>query len=95
MPEQLQRSVKEARAREASRTASRRQDEYLDSMIGKTLTVLYETEHDGLWQGHSGNYCEVVTEGESLHGKAFMTKILERRGKKLYGKIVDFVDLVR
>lgn len=95
MPDQLQRSVKEARAREASRLASRMQEVYLDSMVGKNLPVLYETEHDGLWQGHSGNYCEVVAEGENLHGKAFMTKILERKGKKLYGKVIDFADLIQ
>jgi len=95
MPEQLQRSVKETRAREATKIAKRMQEEYLDSMIGKTLPVLYETEQNGLWQGHSDNYCEVVTEGDNLHSKALMTKILERRDKKLYGKLVDFADLVR
>ena len=95
MPNQLQRSIKESRAREASRLANRMQEEYLDSMVGKTVPVLYETEHNGFWHGHSDNYCEVAAEGSELHGKTLQTLIVERKDKKLYGKVIDFDNLVR
>ena len=89
MPGQLTHAVKDARAAEAQFAAEEMQLAYLDAQIGKTLPVLFETEQvGGLWQGHSDNYCEVLAEGEKLHGLMKNVQIFAREGKKIVGKIV-------
>lgn len=91
MPEQLTHAVKDARARQAQQLADKMSAEYLECCVGKTLSVLFETEVNGLWQGHADNYCEVCTAGEKLHGIVRNVKIEFVKDKKLFGNIVDFV----
>lgn len=88
MPGQLTHAVKDRRATEAQAAAEEMQLAYLDAQIGKTLPVLFETEQEGVWQGHSDNYCEVLSEGEQLHGIMRSVQITAREGKKIVGKIV-------
>ena len=88
MPGQLTHAVKNRRAAEAQAAAQRMQQEYLDAQIGRRLQVLFETEQDGLWRGHSDNYCEVCAAGENLHGVMNYVQIAERDGEKIVGKIV-------
>ena len=88
MPGQLTHAEKNARAARAQEIAERMQTEYLDAQIGQKLTVLFETEHGGRWQGHSDNYCEVLAPGENLHGIIKSVQITAREGKKLVGIIV-------
>ncbi len=88
MPEQLTHAVKNARAARAQAEADRMQLAYLDAQKGKTLQVLFETEHASLWQGHSDNYCEVLAPGSNLHGIIQNVQICARDGKKLVGIIV-------
>ena len=89
MPEQLTHAVKNARAARAQAAAEEMQLQYLDAQAGRTLPVLFETEQpDGRWQGHSANYCEVLTPGQSLHGIMKNVQITAREGKKSVGIIV-------
>ncbi len=88
MPGQLTHAVKNARAAEAQAAADRMQNDYLDAQLGKTLSVLFETEQDARWNGHSDNYCEVLAEGENLHGIIKNVQISAREGKKIVGNIV-------
>jgi len=89
MEGQLTRAVKERRAREAQQTADGMQLAYLDAQLGTVLPVLFETEQEGIWQGHSDNYCEVcVPSDDRLHGLMKNVQITERNGKKLVGIIV-------
>ena len=88
MPGQLTHAVKNARAAQAQAIAERMQTEYLDAQVGQTLSVLFETEQDGRWQGHSDNYCEVLAAGENLHGIIKNVQISAREGKKIVGNIV-------
>ena len=88
MEGQLDKSVKNARARQAHVIAAQMQKNYHDNMLGKTLRVLFETEKDGVWRGHSDNYCEVCTEGSDLHGKFANVLITECKNEQLYGIIV-------
>ena len=88
MPGQLTHAVKNERAARAQEIADRMQTDYLDAQIGRKLTVLFETEHGGRWQGHSDNYCEVLAPGENLHGIIKSVQITAREGKKLVGIIV-------
>ena len=89
LPGQLPRAVKERRAGEAQAVAAQMQADYLDAQVGRTLPVLFETARaDGLWQGHSDNYCEVQARGENLHGIIKNVQITARKGKKIVGNIV-------
>ena len=89
MPMQLSRREKEERAALAARTAAEMQREYLNRQVGRTLSVLFETEHDGQWQGHSENYLEVRSNGENLRGAVRNVKIKSVFGTSLYGVIEE------
>lgn len=88
MEGQLEKAVKNSRARQAQEIAREMQNEYLDSMIGKTLSVLFETEKDGMWYGHSENYCEVCSKGENLHGIIKNVLIIGKERGRLLGNII-------
>ncbi|MBE7017045.1 MAG: tRNA (N(6)-L-threonylcarbamoyladenosine(37)-C(2))-methylthiotransferase MtaB [Ruminococcaceae bacterium] len=88
MDGQLEKSLKNARARQAQTVAKKMQKSYLESMLGKTLRVLFETEKDGIWRGHSDNYCEVCAEGTQLHGVFADVLIKELKNDLLYGIII-------
>lgn len=88
MAGQLTHAVKDRRAAEAQAAAAEMQLAYLDAQIGKTLPVLFETAQDGVWQGHSDNYCEVLVRGENLHGIIQNVQITGRDGGKIVGNIV-------
>ncbi len=88
MPGQLTRAVKNSRASQAQTVAEQMQAAYLDAQIGRTLSVLFETEQAGCWHGHSGNYCEVRAPGGNLHGIMENVQISAREGKILVGNIV-------
>ncbi len=88
LPGQLTHAVKNARAALAQAAADEMQIAYLDAQVGKTLPVLFETEHGAFWQGHSDNYCEVLASGAALHGIMESVQISARDGKKIVGNIV-------
>jgi len=88
MPDQLEKSVKAVRAKSAQKIAGEMQREYLESMVGKTLSVLFEAEKDGVWFGHSENYCEVLAEGQDLHGIVKNVQIIFADEGKLRGIII-------
>lgn len=88
MPEQLSHAVKNARAHEAQRAADETKRAYLQAQVGRTLSVLFETERDGLWTGHSTNYCQVSVPGENLHGIVRNVEIAGVSGEMLVGNSV-------
>lgn len=85
MPGQLSRAVKERRAKQAQQLADEMEIAYLQSCVGKTLSVLFETQHEGGWRGHAANYCEVWAPGDLEHGIVRSVQITEQKGKKLIG----------
>lgn len=68
MDGQLDRATKARRSKQARAVVAKTREEFLQSMIGKTLPVLFETKEGACWQGHSDNYVEVRAEGEDLRG---------------------------
>jgi len=87
MDGQIPNEVKRARVKEAGRLARRMRDEYCGACVGKTLTVLFETEQDGVSRGHAENYCEVEAEGRSLRGQCAEVTIKNAKNGVLFGKI--------
>jgi len=88
MSGQLDKAEKSKRAKEAQSIAAIMQRDYLEAMVGRTMSVLFETDKDGVWTGHSENYCEVLVIGENLHGFVRNVKILSAEKTKLRGIIV-------
>lgn len=88
MPGQLCHALKSDRAHEAQRVANQMKRDYLQQQIGTTLSVLFETERDGAWIGHSGNYCLVSAAGDNLHGVVRNVEITGISGEMLVGNLV-------
>ena len=88
MDGQLDRATKARRAKQAASVAERTRRAYLESAVGKTLPVLFETEENGLWQGHSDTYVLVRAEGEKLRGTEKSVEITDVSGEILVGKII-------
>lgn len=51
--------------------------------------MLFETEENGAWQGHSDTYVLVRAEGENLRGELRDVYITGVSGEILVGKIID------
>ena len=88
MPDQCTKAVKDARAHEAQRICERMHREFLDSCIGQTLPVLFETSEDGYFTGHSDTYVLVKAKGEALRGKTLDVKITAVDGEILLGELI-------
>ncbi len=87
--EQLPRAVKEARARAAAAVAASMKADFLARQVGLVLPVLFEREKaPGLWSGHTGNYCEVLARGESLHNTVANVQIADVSGGALWGNVL-------
>ena len=67
MKEQVHPSVKEERARRAAEVAKAMEQTYLNRLIGRTLSVLFEQDENGCSKGHALNYVEVHFKEPSLH----------------------------
>ena len=81
MPGQLTREEKENRVRRANEVIRRLQREYLESCVGKSLSVLFEKPG----QGHSENYCVVSTREPWPRGTVQTVQILGVEGDVLLG----------
>ena len=89
MPGQVENAVKARRAHEAQEVARQMHMDFLRSCIGSRLSVLFETQEDGLWTGHSDSYVLVSSPGENLRGQIRQVLISEVRGDQLFGHLDD------
>ena len=67
LKEQVPSVVKEERAHRAAQVAHTMERRYLESLIGRTLSVLFEQDEDGCSKGHAPNYVEVRVKEPGLH----------------------------
>ncbi len=88
MDGQIDRAVKAKRSKQARAVVAETRRAFLESMIGKTLPVLFETQEGGLWQGHSDNYLEVRAGGEALRGTVHNVMISGISDGILVGNII-------
>ncbi len=89
MPGQLENAVKARRAHEAQQIARQMHLDFLRSCIGSRLSVLFETQQDGLWTGHSDSYALVSAQGEALRGQIRQVLVSGVRGEQLFGHLDD------
>lgn len=78
---QLTNAVKNERARRLGVIASKLREEYMKNQVGKTVEVLFETEHGDYSEGYTKNYTPV-----RIYDKE------NRKGKTLAVKIIDYTD---
>ena len=88
MAGQVTKAEKSRRAHEAQVVAERMHRQYLNSCIGRTLEVLFETNEGDTFTGHSGNYCTVLAQGKDLRGKVLPVRITAMDGECLRGEII-------
>jgi len=88
LPEQIENSIKKERARRAAAVANEMADDFRKNQIGKTLTVLFEQEKNGISKGHSSNYLEVAVKEKVKQNSIKKVKILSNKNSILTGEIV-------
>jgi len=79
---------KESRSRRAIDVASDMEQEYLRSLVGSVLPVLFEEEKEGYWRGHAPNYVAVLARGSNLHNQMIDVLIKEVEGESLIGELI-------
>ena len=82
-------AVKSRRAREAQKLAAKMRRDYMLSALGTELWVLFESESEGGFVGHSDNYLSVYAPGENLRGQLRKLRIVSAEEELLRGIIVD------
>ncbi|MBQ4105332.1 MAG: tRNA (N(6)-L-threonylcarbamoyladenosine(37)-C(2))-methylthiotransferase MtaB [Clostridia bacterium] len=92
MPQQLEKSVKEKRAKKMIQATEINRNEFLKSQIGLVCEVLFErTDKQGLFEGYSKNYTPVLVDshGLDLSGQCIRVKITSVKNDKCIGIISD------
>ncbi len=85
---QVDGKIKEGRAKEAGALASQMATAWQESLIGDVYPVLFEQQVDGLWQGHTPNYVQVLAEGESLRNQTKLVKLTEVTPRGMVGELL-------
>ncbi|MGI6576811.1 MAG: tRNA (N(6)-L-threonylcarbamoyladenosine(37)-C(2))-methylthiotransferase MtaB [Eubacteriales bacterium] len=88
MDDQLPKSVKDERAATVAAVAMDMRRGYLNRQLGRTRKVLFETEVDGKWEGHSENYLPVLVDATNLRGQLAEVLITGSDGNRLTGKLL-------
>ncbi len=88
MSGQLTSAVKAERAREAQAVAEEMTGAYLHACVGKTLSVLFESEKNGVSIGHAANYAQVYVLNGQRRGIVQNVEITGVLDKMLGGIIV-------
>ena len=75
-------------AREAAEAAARMEHSYLKQW--DKVTVLFEEERDGLWWGHTRQYCRVgVRSEENLHNQLRKVQVTAVKENSLLGELLN------
>lgn len=86
---QVEKAVKDRRAREAAEVAAQMRGDYLQGCVGAVYPVLFEQPKDGAYFGHAPNYMEVLVTGEDLHNRVLPVRIVGTDGEHLLGELED------
>ena len=86
---QVQKSVKEERAKRAAAVAAEMRQAYLEACVGEVYPVLFEQPKGDKFFGHAPNYMEVLVRGEALHNTVKQVRIIGVDGESLLGEILE------
>ena len=68
MPDQVAPEVKKDRVHRMQQLADQKAAEFHAGFLGRTVDVLFETAHEGVWDGLTGNYIRVYTDAPVTGG---------------------------
>ena len=88
MPGQVLRAEKARRAKIAAQAAAQMKHSYHAGLVGTVQEVLFETQKEGLYTGHAGNYVEVSAPGTGLDGQVCRVKITGLLGEGVVGELL-------
>lgn len=89
MEGQIPNSVKHERSRKMISATCDSEEKFLKSLVGKNLSVLFETEEKGKWVGYTENYSRIEVESdENLSGVLRKVKITSAKGEYCEGKLI-------
>ncbi len=87
MPNQITRAEKSRRSREMIKATLQTEQAFINSYIGKTVEVLFETEENGFAVGYTKNYLRVKVKSDNPHtGEILKIKLLSAESDYLIGK---------
>lgn len=90
MPGQIPAAVKREREKRLSQLQEKIHRSILESRIGKTEEILFETFENGAWTGHSPSFLEVVCKTDlPLHGEIRPVRLTATDGNRLFGVLAD------
>ncbi len=79
--------VKKQRSQQMLALAKESINNFSRRFLGRTMTVLWEKQTDGIWSGHTDNYIKVYTRsGEDLTNKLLSVKLVEVRRDGVWGE---------
>ena len=88
MEGQVDYEVRHARTLEAIRMSLEAEGAFACAHLGRTLSVLWESESDGVWSGLSANYLRVYTRSvESLHNRITPATLIAYDNEGLWAEI--------
>lgn len=86
LPDQVPEAVKRSRAEELTDTGNQLEIAFVESLLGTTQTVLFETRlADGLCEGYTPSYVRV--RADAVPGSVQAVRLLARDGSTLLGEI--------
>lgn len=89
MPAQLTKKEKADRVHKLTKIAEKYEHEFLDSNIGKILSVLIEQQENGYYRGYSENYIDIKIKSEKeILGKIVSVKTSAREDNYLIGELL-------
>jgi threonylcarbamoyladenosine tRNA methylthiotransferase MtaB len=87
MPHQVSDKVKKERSQKMLALARESAQNFSQRFLGKTMTVLFEQQSNGIWSGHTGNYIKVYTKTSAdLTNKLLPVKLVEIRRDGVWGE---------
>ena len=90
MPGQVPSQVKTARGQAMRALAKTLEQQFLESQIGTTTLVLFESQTaTDRWKGHTENYCPVTAQGQDLANVLINVKITGVADNTLVGELTN------
>lgn len=89
LPSQVSRAEKAERSKKMIELSLKSESEFLNSMVGKTVMVLFETAQSGFAEGYTENYSRVKVKSEESHcGEILNVKITCAENDCCIGEII-------
>ena len=88
MPGQVEKSVRRQRAKTAAAAAARMAHSFRLKQVGRTVEVLFERKHGGLWTGLSGSYIEIAVKSDVGKNSVHHVRITAAGDEGVFGEVV-------